>query len=239
MTSDEILKAAFEQTMDEHFSQYDLEENEKPHRFSIAFYIRKISVVRLAKKAEKTGNPISLPQRKYIPLRRLAVIIALIGVIAVLTAAMWFTDIFVPGFVFDVYGDHSDVSVDFSMYKIKDTIEEVYWLPPESGCEFIDEESASDVVLTGYNFKDTQISLGQFAGSEPIGLNTENAEVYEINVGENPGFICIRQREGLENATNITWLYDGYVFHITAVAFTEEELLELAKSVSLKETENS
>lgn len=234
MTSDEILKAAFDLTSEEYFSGYDLAENEKPHRFSLAFYIRKISVVRLARKAEKEENPSSLPQRKYMPLRRLAVVIALIGVLATLTAAAWVTEILVPGFIFDVYGDHSNVSVDFSMYKIKDTITEYYWLPPESGCELVTEITDSEVILTEYKFKDQRLSLGQFAGDEDIGFNTENAEVYETSVAGNPAFICVRHTEGSEDGTTITWIKEEYLFHITAVSLTDEELIGLAEAVTVK-----
>lgn len=241
MTNDEILKAAFEQTMDEHFSQYDLEENEKPHKFSLAFYIRKISIVRLAKKAEKAGTPVSLPQRKYIPLRRLAVIIALIGVIAVLTAAVWVTDIFVPGFIFEVHTTHSDVNIDLSLYEIKEEITEYYWLPPESGCKYVSQsDDDSEFAIIEYTYNGKTLLFAQYAGNlannTTTMVNTENADVYAVSVNGDSGFVCIRQREGEEDSTFILWLEYGYEFQISCVSLTQEDLINLAESIAIKET---
>ncbi len=50
MTGDEALKMALIAHYEEYYSQYDVPADEKPHRFSLAYRIRKNSIIRLAKK---------------------------------------------------------------------------------------------------------------------------------------------------------------------------------------------
>lgn len=236
MTSNEILREALIQTADEYFSRYEPTENEKPHRFSLAFYIRKISVERLARKAEKTA-PRDLPQRRYMPLKRLAVIIAVIFAAALLTAAAWVAYISVRGFVFEVHTTHSDVSVDFSMYDIKDSIKEIYCLPPESGFELVNEITDSEIIISEYVCGNKELTFVQSAKAfaENIMINTENSEVCEATVNGNAGFIMIHHSDDEENGTSIAWIQDGYLFHIICVSFEKEELIKLAESVIVKE----
>lgn len=239
MTGNEVLRAALIQSAEEYFSRYETAETEKNHRFSLAFYIRKISVERLARKAEKIP-PRDLPQRRYMPLKRLAVIIALIFAAVFLTAAAWVAYIAVRGFVFEVHTTHSDVSVDFSMYAIKDTIEETYRLPTESGCVFIDEITDSEAIISEYEYGDGNVTLVQSAKgfSENMMINTENAEVYEVSVKDGSGFVLIRRKGNGENITSITWVSNEYLFDIVGVSLEKEELIELAESVVTEKADN-
>ena len=234
MTSDEILKAALIKTADEHFSRYDTAENERPHRFSLAFYIRKISVERLARKAEKTA-PRDLPQRRYMPLKRLVLIMAVIFAAVFLTAAAWVAYISVRGFIFEVHTTHSGVNVDFSMYDMKDSIEEIYCLPSESGFELVNEIIDSDVIMLEYRNEDELVTFAQFDGffAENIMVNTENSDVIEVNVNYNCGFICVRHRETYD-ASFIIWEMDGYLFQISFNT-SNDELIELAESVVVRD----
>lgn len=238
MTSDEILREALIQTADEYFSRYEPTENEKPHRFSLAFYIRKISVERLAGKAEKTA-PRDLPQRRYMPLKRLALIMAVIFAAAFLTAAAWVAYISVRGFVFEVHTTHSDVSVDFSMYTIKDTIEEIYRLPPESGCEYVTETGNSTAFLQEYQMNGKQVLFLQRSRdyvNDSIGVNTEFADVYEAKVNGNDGFIVSRHVEDSdERNTFIIWVENGYVLQISTIGLSNEELVKLAEFIEITE----
>ena len=236
MTSDEILKAALIKTADEYFSRYDTAENERPHRFSLAFYIRKISVERLARKAEKTA-PRDLPQRRYMPLKRLVLIMAVIFAAVFLTAAAWVAYISVRGFIFEVHTTHSDVSVDFSMYDIKETIEETYRLPTQNGCEFVSEITDSGMIISEYVCGNKNLTFVQSAKafSENFMINTESSEVCEVTVNGNAGFIMIHHSDDEGDGTSIAWIQDGYVFHIICVSLEKEELIKLAESVIVEE----
>ncbi len=237
MTSDQILRAALIQTADEYFSRYEPNENEKQHRFSLAFYIRKISVERLAEKAEKTA-PRDLPQRRYMPLRRLALIMAVILAAVFLTAAAWVAYISVRGFVFEAHTTHSDVSVDLSLYEIKEEITEFYWLPPESGCEYVSEIGDNEVKMIEYIYAGKPLDFAQYSGNlteNDAMVNTENAEVFEVNVNGDCGFICVRQREIVDDATFIIWLKDGYVLQISCTSVTNDELIRLAESTVMRD----
>ena len=237
MTSDQILRAALIQTADEYFSRYEPNENEKQHRFSLAFYIRKISVERLAEKAEKTA-PRDLPQRRYMPLRRLALIMAVILAAVFLTAAAWVAYISVRGFVFEAHTTHSDVSVDLSLYEIKEEITEFYWLPPESGCEYVSEIGDNEVKMIEYIYAGKPLDFAQYSGNlteNDAMVNTENAEVFEVNVNGDWGFICVRHREIGDDATFIIWLKDGYVLQISCTSVTNDELIRLAESTVMRD----
>lgn len=237
MTSDEILREALIQTADEYFSRYEPTENEKPHRFSLAFYIRKISVERLARKAEKTA-PRDLPQRRYIPLKRLAVIMAVIFAAVFLTAAAWVAYISVRGFVFEVHTTHSNVIVDPSLYEIKEEITEFYWLPPESGCEYVDEMGDNQEVIQEYQMNGKQILFVQYSGNlleNSIEVNTEFADVYEVKVKDNNGFVVSRFVNGsVERSTFIIWIENGYVFAIHTEGFSADELVGMAEQIEIK-----
>ncbi|MCM1055269.1 MAG: DUF4367 domain-containing protein [Bacteroides sp.] len=240
MTSDDVLKTALIQTAEEFFSRYMPAAGEKPHRFSLAFYIRKISVERLARRAVRVpAETISVP--KYIPLKRLAVLIAVLLSAAFLTAGAWVAYISVRGFVFEVHTTYSDVSVDFSMYDIKETIDEAYGLPIENGYELVYEITDSQIIISEYKYKDKKLTLVQYAGefAETSMLNTENSEVSEITINNNAGFILVNTLDSTENGITITWIQDGYLFDIIGTSFEKEEVIEIAKSVAVLEKNNS
>ncbi|MBD5113983.1 MAG: DUF4367 domain-containing protein [Ruminococcaceae bacterium] len=237
MTSDEILKAALIQTADEHFSRYDTAENERPHRFSLAFYIRKISVERLARKAEKTA-PRDLPQRRYMPLKRLVLIMAVIFAAVFLTAAAWVAYISVRGFIFEVHTTHSDVTIDPALYEIKEEITEFYWLPSQSGCEYVSEIGDNEEVIQEYEMDGKQVLFVQHAGdyvNNSIGVNTEFADVYDVKVKDNDGFVVSRiVSDSDERSTFIIWIENGYVFSIHTSGFSNDELVDLAEQIEVK-----
>lgn len=237
MTGNEVLRAALIQSAEEYFSRYETAETEKNHRFSLAFYIRKISVERLARKAEKIP-PRDLPQRRYMPLKRLAVIIALIFAAVFLTAAAWVAYIAVRGFVFEVHTTHSDVTVDPTLYEIKEEITEYYWLSPESGCEYVDETRTDTEAIQEYQMDGKQVLLTQRAGNltqNSIGVNTEFADVCEVKVKDNYGFFVSRLVMGSdERSTFIIWVENGYVFSLHTSGFIAEELVNLAEQIEIK-----
>jgi hypothetical protein len=57
MTGDEALKMALIAHYEEYYSQYDVTADDKPHRFSLAYRIRKNSIIRLAKKRWERPAP--------------------------------------------------------------------------------------------------------------------------------------------------------------------------------------
>ncbi len=244
MTGDEALKMALIAYSEEYFSQYDVPADEKPHRFSLAYRIRKKSITRLAKKhwerpascAPYKPSKILAAERSYIPLKKLAVIISVIisaVFFAVAAGAIYFG---ARGFIFDVYNTHSNVSVDFSMYDIKDTIEEVYRLPVESGYECVDEILDKWVVSSRYKLGDKTVNFVQYTKSfaENLMVNTENSTVSEIKVNGEVGFILYHQNKYSDNTASITWIQNGYVFEIMGADDDSEELLRLAEIIEIE-----
>jgi hypothetical protein len=140
------------------------------------------------------------------------------------------------GFIFDVYNTHSNVSVDFSMYDIKDTIEEVYRLPVESGYECVDEISNEWVVSSRYKFGDRMINFIQYTKSftENLMVNAENSTICEIEVNGGVGFILYHQSKYSDNSASITWIQNGYVFEIMGADDDSEELLRLAEIIGIE-----
>ena len=101
MIDNELLKQALDETADRHFSKYDIQPEEKPHRFSLVFKILEKSITKLSKKPEKNTH-------SYMPLKRLAVMIAVISVIAALGIAAGAGFIIIKGF--NVYTQSSQKS---------------------------------------------------------------------------------------------------------------------------------
>lgn len=244
MTGDEALKMALIAYSEEYFSQYDVPADEKPHRFSLAYRIRKKSITRLAKKhwerpascAPYKPSKILTAERSYIPLKKLAVIISVIISAVFFTVAAGAIYFGARGFIFDVYNTHSNVSVDFSMYDIKDTIEEVYRLPVESGYECVDEILDKWVVSSRYKLGDKTVNFVQYTKSfaENLMVNTENSTVSEIKVNGEVGFILYHQNKYSDNTASITWIQNGYVFEIMGADDDSEELLRLAEIIEIE-----
>lgn len=234
MAVDEALKAALIASSEEYFSRYDIPDNEKPHRFSLAYRIRKISIKRLWRKAGSM-SPESLPRKSYMPLKKLSVlIIAVITAVFLAAAAGAVYLISVRGFDFNVHEKYSDVSVDFSMYTVKDTIEEVYRLPAESGYELTYSVTDSEAITSEYENGDKRLTLYQFAKNFAGNLmaNTENSEVYEVSVNGEAGFIVVHHSEYADDAASITWIHKGYVF--TIMGASRDELIGLAEMIVLE-----
>ena len=243
MTGDEALKMALIAHYEEYYSQYDVTADDKPHRFSLAYRIRKNSIIRLAKKRWERPAP-CVPckpsgtlaaERRYIPLKKLAAMIAVIISAVFFAAAASAIYFGARGFIFDVHNTHSDVSVDFSMYDIKDTIEEVYRLPVESGYELVNEAAYKSVVNSQYKCGNKTVNLIQYTKllAENIMSNTENSTVCEIEVNGEVGFILYHQSKNSDNISNITWIRDGYVFEIMGTGVDGEELLKLAAIIEI------
>ncbi len=243
MTGDEALKMALIAHYEEYYSQYDVPADEKPHRFSLAYRIRKNSIIRLAKKRWERPAPCVpckpsgtlVAERHYIPLKKLAAMIAVIISAVFFAAAASAIYFGARGFIFDVYNTHSNVSVDFSMYDIKDTIEEVYRLPVESGYELVNEAAYKSVVNSQYKCGNKTVNLIQYTKllAENIMSNTENSTVCEIEVNGEVGFILYHQSKNSDNISNITWIRDGYVFEIMGTGVDGEELLKLAAIIEI------
>ena len=244
MTGDEALKMALIAHYEEYYSQYDVTADDKPHRFSLAYRIRKKSITRLAKKhwerpascAPYKPSKILTAERSYIPLKKLAVIISVIISAVFFTVAAGAIYFGARGFIFDVYNTHSNVSVDFSMYDIKDTIEEVYRLPVESGYECVHEISDEDVVISRYECGDKSVNFLQYTKllAENMMANTENSTISEIEVNGGVGFILYHQNKYSDNTASITWIQNGYVFEIMGADDDSEELLRLAEIIEIE-----
>ncbi len=246
MTGDEALKMALIAHYEEYYSQYDVTADDKPHRFSLAYRIRKNSIIRLAKKRWERPAP-CVPckpsgtlaaERRYIPLKKLAAMIAVIISAVFFAAAASAIYFGARGFIFDVHNTHSDVSVDFSMYDIKDTIEEVYRLPVESGYELVNEITNNMVNNFVYEYNDRKVSISQYTKLfvENIMINTENSDIYEIEINGGAGFVLTHHNKNAEDTYIITWIQDGYVFEMNGVNIEKNELIKLAELVELNKS---
>lgn len=234
MISDELLKEAFMLSLEETIAFHKQESEENPHRFSLSYKIRRRSIIRLAERYE-TEKPHT--ERHFMPLRRLALFMAIIAAAVVLSVGAYAAYLIINGFVFDVHETYSDVILGISEYEIKDSITELYWLPPESGCECISEMVDSEFVISNYQWNDNTIVLMQHTklATDMIGANTEDADVYGIKVSGNNGFILNRHREEFGNDKEVIWIMDGYVFYISCWTITDKDLIKLAESVVIKE----
>ena len=235
MISDELLRDALMLSLEETIAFHKRASEENPHRFSLAYKIRKRSIIRLAERYE-TEKPHT--ERHFMPLKRLALYMAIIVAAVVLSVGVYAAYLIINGFVFDVHGEYSRVMLDISEYEIKDTITELYWIPPENGWECIIEMSDSELVMSDYQCNDNVISLIQytkFATEHYFKLNTEDANVYDVKINGNDGFINVRSREDSDDEKEIIWVMDGYIFHVSCREITNEELVKLAESVAIKE----
>ena len=216
---------------------------DKPHRFSLAYKIRKRSIIRLAEhyETEKPHHETEKPhtERHFIPLKRLALLMVIIAAAVILSAGAYAAYLIINGFVFDVHETHSNVTfINITEYEIKDTVTELYWLPPESGCECIIEVHDDDMAISKYYQNENIVKLGQYTKSALehfVMLNTEDANVYRVKINENNGFMSIRHAKGAVNDSEVVWIMDGYVFYISCKTITDEELVKFAESVVIKE----
>ena len=236
MINDELLRVALAEALSEDFERYSIQNGEKPHRFSLAYKLRKRSVFRFAKRSEEQEPH---TERKYMPLRRLALVMAVIAAAVVLSLGVYAAYVmFINGFVFDVYRDHSEVTFDPSTYEIKDTITEYYLLPPESGCEYVNEMLDDIMAVVEYQLNGRMLLLIQSSDVHSGGnyvVNTENAELYEASVNGNDGFIIITHKENEDDSISIYWVMDGYLFEISTVSLSNDELIQLAETVRIRD----
>ena len=242
MTGNELLKEALMLSLEETIAFHKQASKENPHRFSLAYKIRRRSIIRLAERfeAEKTHRETEKPrtERHFMPLKRLALFMAIIAAAVVLSVGAYAAYLIINGFVFDVHETHSDVTWDISDYDIKDSITELYWLPPESGWESVIELVDGELVISKYIRNEDMLMLMQYTkldAEQSIGKNTENANIYDIKVNGNDGLMISRHREKLDNEKEIVWVINGYIFSISSVSISKNDLIKLAESVVIRE----
>ena len=234
MISDELLRGALVLSLEETIAFHKRASEENPHRFSLAYKIRKRSIIRLAERYE-TEKPHT--ERHFMPLRRLALFMAIITAAVVLSVGAYAAYLIINGFAFDVHEEYSDVTLNISEYELKDTITELYLLPPESGCKCIHETHDDEIVMSHYQWNENTITLVQYTkyAADLIRVNTENANVYGVNVNGNDGFMVIHYSESLDILKELMWVNDGYIFYISCKIITDEELIKLAESIVIEE----
>ena len=236
MFSDELLREALTLSLEETIAFHKRESEENSHRFSLAYKIREKSIIRLAERYE-TEKPRA--ERHFIPLKRLALFMAIIAAAVVLSVGAYAAYLIINGFVFDVYDEYSDVTLDLSEYEIKDTITELYWLPPESEWECISEMFENELMMSDYEWNGNTISLIQYTkinAEQFVKVNTEEADIYGVQINENDGFIAVRDRKNHDGYKRVVWIMDEYVFDLSSVSITEDELVKLAELVVVKES---
>ena len=228
MISDEVLRTALIASFDERMALCEREIEENPHRFSLAYKIRKRSIIRLARRYEETKEPSA--ERHFMPLRRLALIIAIIAAAVILSVGAYAAYLIINGFVFDRHETYSNVIFNFSEYALKDTITEIYKFSPESGVEYISKTVEDEIVTSKYQLNGKSILLTQYSKNFAENIfkaNTEDSTTYGIKINENDGFAVVRCKDGRYDSTTIMWVMDQYIFSISS-EFNNNELETLA-----------
>ena len=230
MISNELLRTALIASFEERMALCEREIEENPHRFSLAYKIRKRSILRLARRYEETKEPAA--ERHFMPLRRLALIIAIIAAAVILSVGAYAAYLIINGFVFDKHETYSGVTLDLSEFEINDTITEIYEFSPESGAELISKTISDRIVLSKYQFNGRSVIFTQYSKkyieNSFFATNTEESNIYGITVSGNGGFIVIRHRESEDDYVIVAWINRGYVFSFSSKEFTDNELIELA-----------
>lgn len=234
MISDELLRAALIASFEERMALCEREIKENPHRFSLAYKIRKSSIIRLARRYEETKE--TSAERHFMPLRRLALIIAIIAAAVILSVGAYAAYLIINGFVFDMHETYSNVTIDFSEYELKDTITEIYKLSSESGVEYVNSIVDDEIILSEYQLNGKSILLTQYTKYYvKIGLvaNTEDSSIYKVNINANDGYAMLRHIENKFDRTSVMWVMNGYVFLISSEEFTKNELIELVNLMTI------
>lgn len=237
MIQNDSLKKALIEYAEEYFSRYDIPDDEEPHRFSLAYRLRRKNIERLAGKKGKSSflcrsDKSNAEAKAFMPLKKLAVTMSVVVSAVLLTAAAGAVYFGARGFLFDVHNTHSNVSVDFSVYDIKDTIEEVYLLPKGCGYEMVNEINDDFIRITEYESDEKKLVLSQYSKTFASDLmaNTENSVIEEVEVNDGMGYILSHQGDKAESTVEICWVYDEYVFEIIG-NIDKDELIRLAESI--------
>ena len=234
MISDELLRTALMASFEERMALCEREIKENPHHFSLAYKIRKRSIIRLARRYEETKEPTA--ERHFMPLRRLALIIAIIAAAVILSVGAYAAYLIINGFVFDMHETYSNVTIDFSEYELKDSITEIYKLSSESGVEYVNSIVDDEIILSEYQLNGKSILLTQYTKYYvKIGLvaNTEDSSIYKVNINANDGYAMLRHIENEFDRTSVMWVMNGYVFLISSEEFTKNELIELVNLMTI------
>lgn len=230
MISDEVLRTALIASFEERMALCEREIEENPHRFSLAYKIRKRSIIRLARRYEETKE--TSAERHFMPLRRLALIIAIIAAAVILSVGAYAAYLIINGFVFDRHETYSGVTLDLSEYDLEDSITEIYMFAPKNGIECVSKIVENEIVISKYQLNGKSILLTQYSKdsieSGFLSANTEESKIHEVTVNGNDGFTVIRYRESEDEFSIAAWIKNGYVFSVSSKEFTDNELIELA-----------
>ena len=236
MISDELLRAALIASFEERMALCEREIKENPHRFSLAYKIRKRSIIRLARRYEETKEPPA--ERHFMPLRRLALIIAIIAAAVILSVGAYAAYLIINGFVFDVHETYSNITIDFSEYDIKNTITEVYGLSNESGAESIYRIVEDKMVTSKYKFKGKNFVFTQYSKDiayHDLYINTETSYINGTGLNKYSGFIVTRRMENEDDRISIVWMENGYIFSLLSSELTENELTQVTNYLVIEE----
>ncbi|MCH5206728.1 MAG: DUF4367 domain-containing protein [Oscillospiraceae bacterium] len=210
MTFDDLIVQGMRGTLEEKRNVYRLDE--KNHLFSIAYKIRRKSIIR----SSRSKTRFTVRKIKYI-------LIAVIMALFVLTGfSLWR---YFGGFYFNFLEDHS--TVFFKGENFKTTIEEVYGLPEEY--ELLKISSEKYNVISKYLINGEIITLTQNLSSLVEGVNTENCEVEYLTINGNDGYYI----NMFEDVVYLTWVNDGYLFTLIG-KIDKNAAIFLAKSLKIR-----
>ena len=211
MTFDDLIAQAIRETMEEKRAEYHLDE--KKHHFSLAYKIRRESMIRSRRKKA----PISVRKIKYILLTIILSLFVLTGY------SLWRH---FGGFSFNVLKDHSKVY--YSGDDVKTSIEEIYGLPEEY--ELLSIVSSNYNVYSEYLLDGEIITLRQTLISSLEYINTEKKNVEYLSINGNNGYYI---NNVVDNDSYISWIMGGYWFYLSG-NFDKNTAVVLVKSLKIR-----
>ena len=210
MTFDDLIAQGIRDTLGEKCAE-NLTGG-KNHRFSIAYRIRRASIIR----SRRSRPRFTIRKIKYI---LIAVIIALFTLTGF---SVWRK---FGGFSFNVFKDHSRVYFSGEVFKTE--IEEIYGLPEEY--EILSISLSKYDAYSKYMINGEIVTLSQDLSSAVGNANTENYEAEYLTINGNDGYYINMH----ENGNGLTWVMNGYRFYLFG-EIDKSTVVFLAESLKIK-----
>lgn len=211
MTFDDLVAQGIRDTLKEKCAEYL--PDRKKHHFSIAYKIRRRSIIRSRRKRA----PLSIRRIKYILIAVILALFALTGF------SLWRQ--FGP-FSFNIFKDHSKVY--FSGENGKTEIKEIYGLPEEY--ELLSFSQSKIDALSEYLVNGEVITLNQYLITSVNKTNTENNNAEFVLINGNEGIYI---KEMFDDESYISWCMDGYRFYLLG-KIDKNEAMHLAESLKIR-----
>ena len=171
------------------------------HHFSLSYRLNRKRIIK-----ESQNNKYSFKTNSSVRLK-----LVIISVVLSLAALVGFISVaYVNGFIFQIYPDHSVVSIQ-ALDNAKSRITEVIKLSPESGYTLTNESYSDSVYTFEYKNGDKTVLLTQSLMDITYNIDTEGASPEAVTFLGNKGFLVSKG-----NQIQVFWTMDGYLFILVA-----------------------